>query len=136
LEDGSIKETSHPAQEWDASGATPAYIYQKMKERLAKNIPSRIRYQAGRDIYFLKFDAPDEATFEISGDSWLPYSLTVVDGDNIVEVAWSDIVINPELSDELFRVPEKNDLPQAQQATAPDVHPHFRHRMDKGRSPN
>ena len=110
LANGSVTKTIYPAQEWDASGATPAYLYVKIKERMANHIPASVEYNASINVYTLKFDAPDQATFEVLKESWLPSALTVWDEKNnaFVKILWANITINPGLPEDFFKVPNED----------------------------
>lgn len=108
LNDGSVKQQSFPAEEWEKSYA-PGALYKDMKKRIEDGTRYSLEYRKDRNVYVLKFGSADEAVFEISGESWLPYSVAVFDQKNnaIVEKVWSNIKINPRIPDEMFVVPQK-----------------------------
>lgn len=108
LNDGSVKKTSYPIEEWEKSDFTPRFFYNKIKQKIKDGIPYTLEYNQDRNVYVLKFDTPDKASFEISGESWLPYEASNFDSkyNAVVEALWSNIQINPKISDDVFRVPQ------------------------------
>lgn len=106
LADGSVEKSSFNVEGWES--ITPGRFYADIKKKIKDGSSYSLEFDQGRNVYVLKFNSPDQAVFEISGASWLPYFSAVFDQKNnsIVEIIRDNIKINPEISDQLFRVPD------------------------------